>query len=271
MRTIYREKRYICGEYLDVYIFPAYRCPGSHTKRGKPTSEGQKKLNERHSQEQIVRLFHANFTEDDIELHLTYKIQPESADEAKRDIQNFIRRLRRLRKKLGLPDLKYICVTEQSGKGRYHHHITVNGGIDRDMLEKLWGFGYANSRRLQFSENGLEGLGKYITKAPIFSRRWNRSKNLIDPKPITRDGRISGHKAKELACDTTNNSEYENLYPGYCLAEAEAFYNDVNGGRYIFARFYRKDGRFMKPKRRRDQGQWDNMRKTPTLPVNYQE
>ena len=28
---------------------------------------------------------------------------------------------------------------------RYHHHITVNGGIDRDTLESMWEYGYANS------------------------------------------------------------------------------------------------------------------------------
>ena len=59
----------------------------------------------------------------------------------------------------GLPPLKYIVVTERGKKGgRIHHHITVNGGIDRDELESLWGLGYANSRRLQFTENGLAGL-----------------------------------------------------------------------------------------------------------------
>ena len=25
MKTVYREKRYYCGEYLDVYIYPTYR------------------------------------------------------------------------------------------------------------------------------------------------------------------------------------------------------------------------------------------------------
>ena len=44
--------------------------------------------------------------------------------------------------------------------------------------------------------------------------------------------------------------EYEKLYPGYFLAEAGAFHNDVNGGRYIVARFYRRDGKFIKPQRK---------------------
>ncbi len=58
-------------------------------------------------------------------------------------MRNYIRRIQRLRKKRGLPPLKYIAVTERGKKGgRYHHHITINGGIDRDELESLWGLGY---------------------------------------------------------------------------------------------------------------------------------
>lgn len=36
MRTVYREKRYYCGEYLDVYIYPTYRQGRSRGKRSKP-------------------------------------------------------------------------------------------------------------------------------------------------------------------------------------------------------------------------------------------
>ena len=72
--------------------------------------------------------------------------------------------------------------------GRYHHHITVNGGIDRDTLESMWEYGYANSRRLQFTEDGLAGLGNYIVKSPVGGKAWTASKNLVDPEPRTRDG-----------------------------------------------------------------------------------
>lgn len=255
MRTVYREKRYYCGEYLDVYIFPVYETGKGRSGRGKkrkPSSAAQKKLNQRHREEKLVRLLHANFTPDDLELHLTYEANPDGDEEAKRELANFLRRVRRYRQRHGLEPLKYIAVTERGKSGgRYHNHITLNGGIDRDVLESLWGLGYANSRRLQFTENGLAGLGHYITKTPIGSKAWNASKNLIDPEPKTRDGRISARQAEELLRDTTNNAEYEKLYPGYFLSDAGAFHNEVNGGYYVAARFYRKDGQFIKPKKRR--------------------
>lgn len=78
----------------------------------------------------------------------------------------------------------------------------------------------------------------------------NASKNLIDPAPKTRDG-VSPQTRRGARRDTTNNAEYEKLYPGYFLADAGAWHNDVNGGKYIVARFYRRDGVFIKPKRRK--------------------
>ena len=254
MRTAYREKRYYCGEYLDVYIFPVFetgRRASGRGKKRKPTSSAQKKLNQRHREQKLARLLHSNFTPDDLELNLSYTVQPESDEEAARLVRNYIRRIQRLRKKRGLPPLKYIAVTERGKKGgRYHHHITISGGIDRDELESLWGLGYANSRRLQFTENGLAGLAHYITKSPVGSKAWNASKNLVDPEPKTRDGHISARQARELARDTTDNREFEKLYPGYFLADAGAFHNDVNGGVYLAARYYRQDGQFIKPKKK---------------------
>lgn len=53
MKTVYREKRYYCGEYLDVYIYPTYRQGRSRGKRSKPTSAAQAKLNQRHREEKL--------------------------------------------------------------------------------------------------------------------------------------------------------------------------------------------------------------------------
>jgi len=252
MRTNIREKKYYCGEYLDVYIYPTYKTAKSRSKKGKPTSDCQKALNKKNSRDKIVRLLHANFTRKDIEIHLTYENPPDTPEQAKKDTQNYIRRLRRLRQKNGLPELKYICVTEKSGKGRYHHHITLSGGIDRDVLERLWGHGYANSKRLQFTNNGLEGLGKYITKEPIFYKRWHASRNIINPPAKKRDGRISQRTASLIAMETAESKiEIEKLYPGYLLAEAESFHNEINRGTYIFARLYKANGEYKNTKRRK--------------------
>ncbi len=262
MRTVYREKRYYCGEYLDAFIYPVFETwkhsSGKRQKR-KPSTEAQKKLNERHRKEKLARKLHANFTPEDLAIHLTYQVQPEDDKAALRDRSNFLRSVKRYAKKHGLGEVKYIGVTEKGKRGgRYHHHIfvSVEKGIDRDVLEKLWtkieGHGYANSRRLQFNEEGLEGLSKYVSKSPIGDQAWTASRNLVDPPPQTRDGRISGKQARALADDPKQCVKLEQLYPGYTLSKTETFHNDVNGGAYIVARFRRTDGKFIKPKKKRE-------------------
>lgn len=253
VRTVYREKKYTCGEYLDVYIYPVFETgpkKGRRAARRKPSTEAQKKLNQRHKQEELTRVLHANFTPDDQEIHLTYGgEQPGSDEEAARLLRNYINRVKRARKKLGLPPLKYVAVTERGKQGgRYHHHITVNGGIDRDTLENIWGLGYANAKRLQFTENGVAGLACYITKSPVESgkKAWSCSKNLIHPEPKIRDGRISGKRARELAEKIQDSTQFEALYPGYLCAKAETWHNDVNGGCYLAARLYKEDGKFIR-------------------------
>jgi len=257
MRTIYREKRYVCGEYMDAYIYPVFETGKSGGKRvkRKPSTDAQKKLNQRHREEKLTRLLHTNFTPEDMEIHLTYQAQPESDEEAQREVQNFIRCLRRYRKKHDLGELKYIVVTEKGTRfGRYHHHVTINGGIDRDTVEKLWtereGHGYANSRRLQFTEEGVEGLARYIVKNPLAGKKaWTASRNLIDPAPKTRDGHISGKQARELANKIKDNTQFEKLYPGYICSRAEAFHNDINGGCYLNVRLYKADGKFIRKRK----------------------
>ncbi len=264
MRTVYREKKYTCGEYLDVFIYPVFPAGKRGGKREirKPSTEAQKKLNQRHREEKVKRKLHANFTPEDLELHGTYAVQPESDEEALRDRANFLRSVKRYAKKNGLGEVKYIGVTERGKRGgRYHHHFTIHveKGIDRDVLERMWtkteGHGYANTKRLQFNKEGLVGLVKYMSKSPIGYRAWTASRNLVDPEPRTRDGRISGRKAQELAKSLESGekfTKFERLYPGYLLSGAEAFHNDVNGGYYLVARFYREDGKFIrtKPKQR---------------------
>ncbi len=260
MRIVYREKKYTCGEYLDVFIYPVFEAGkhsgGKRVKR-KPSTKAQEKLNQRHREEKLARLLHANFTPDGLEIHLTYKVQPGDDEEAKRHLQNFIRRLKRYIAKHGLGELKYIAVTERGKQGgRYHHHVTieVEKGIDRDELEQLWtdteGHGYANSRRLQFNEEGLEGLARYVVKSPAGKKAWTASRNLVDPEPKTRDGRISGRKARELADHVQDSTRFDRLYPGYLCSKAETWHNDVNGGCYLAVRLYREDGKFIRPKQK---------------------
>lgn len=242
-RYFIRQTVYVCGDYMDADIYPVFQAPGKRRKKCRPTSEIQAKLNQKNAERKVTRLVHLNFTKKDIALHLTYNTAPESAGEAQRDLWNFIRRVKRLRKKLELPELKYISCTEFGKKsGRVHHHMILSGGIDRDTLEELWGHGYANSKRLQFHEDGVTGLAHYIVKEKGFYKRWNQSKNLRKPEPIVKDSGISMDQVEEMADAIEKKQAYEYfeaVWPAYQLTEAVYTKNGVNRGSYVHIEMHR--------------------------------
>lgn len=249
MRCRYREKIYECGDYIEVNLYPVYKQAHSRRKKSKPTREVQKKLNEIYAENKLIRLCNANFTGQDLKVELTYdsKHHPADDEEAAASLRNFLRRLKRYREKQGLPELKYIAVTEQGKlRGRYHHHLIISGGVPVPVLDSLWKRGIVTSAPLHFNENGLADLARYMLKRSVASgKRWNSSKNLIHPKARQRDGRLSQAKVNELARDTENAREFEKHYPDYYFSEARAIMSDITGGTYIYARFYKKEAEFL--------------------------
>lgn len=233
-----RERAYVCGDYMDGDIYPVFQRPGERRKRSKPTSAIQARLNQKNAEKKLTRLVHANFTERDLALHLTLAPGREPKDEkdAKRILANYIRRLKRLYRKLGL-ELKYITRIEYGGRGgRVHYHLIISGGVDRDELEKLWGLGYANSKRLQFGEDGVAGLARYMVKDRTSYRRWNQSRNLVIPEPVERDGEIGMEELEGLTEDIeggTAHDWFEKRYPGFVLVEASWTRNNINRGAYV--------------------------------------
>lgn len=244
MRCLYREKRFACGEYLEVDIFPVFKKPGARRKRAKPTTAVQERLNQRNAERKLIRLLNANFTEDDIRFDLTYSNdnRPESPEAAQREVQNFLRRVKRHRKKLELSDLKYVYVTEIGERdGRLHHHIVMSGGMSINLLAKLWGKGYTTAKPLQFDEFGIVGIAVYLVKNPILNKRWCASRNLTQPKESQCDGRLSQREVQDIATwPNEAPKRIEKYYEGYALKDMHPYYNDVNGGWYLCIRMKRR-------------------------------
>ena len=261
-RTFIRERVHVCGEYMDAEIYPVFQAPGKRRKKCRPTKEVQAKINQRNAERRLVRLVHANFTEEDLALALSYDRAHMPADEiaAKKIMQRFLRQLRQEYRKLGL-ELKYIW-TSETGKttGRIHHHLILSGGMDRDRLEELWGRGWANSKRLQFGDDGVTGLARYMVKTQLDYRRYSCSRNLVRPEPVELDGRMDRAEQQRLAEmveDGTIYQEMEKIYPDYACIEAEAVRNEINHGVYIRIFMRRKtpemiEGRKRARKRKRE-------------------
>lgn len=232
MRCKYREKKIFCGEICEVEIYPVFEQPRCRKNKYRPSREAQKKLNEKNKKKKLRRMLNANFCEKDIEIHLTYRDgdQPEDYEMAIKNARNYIRRVRRLYKAEKI-EMKYIIVTEQGKNKRWHHHITISGGIDRDTLEGMWGKGRANSRRLQPDENGFAALANYIAKESTGKRGWIGSKNLKKPKETKNDNKISKRTAGKIA--KMSREEIERLYKGFEFVKIDEADNEINGGIYV--------------------------------------
>lgn len=255
--TFYRTREYFGhpdNGIAEIDLFPVFQPFSPSTgkkarrKKCKPSSEVQVLLNQHNAERRLIRLIHANFTEADLTIHLTYRYGwlPDCDNRAKKDIQNYLKRLKRRYAKFG-HELKYICVTEKGSRsGRYHHHLIVNGidKVGRDILEEMWSFGRANSRRLQFGEDGVAGLAVYILKqAEVWGKRWCASRNLVDPQERVDDYKMTKRDAAACAGSFGGAAAVvEKLYPGWELVSLpREMENEVNGGYYVTLRLRRKD------------------------------
>lgn len=213
MRTFIREKKIFCGkEYLEVDLYPytktqAETAKGKRSKLRKVSPSKQTNLNDANAKRRFIQVGNTNFGADDLHVTLTYSKEqlPATIEDAHKEAEKYLRRIKYARAQRGLPSLKYMLVTEyktaKCGETpvRIHHHIIMNGGLSRDEVENLWRkrrragqkqgdkIGYANADRLQPQGNGIAALCTYITKRKTGKKRWSSSQNLNAPDIITKD------------------------------------------------------------------------------------
>lgn len=249
----YRRRTTVSGQRIDAEVFPVFsrqmRGALRRARTGNGTPDAQKKANRDRSILRAVQIVEANFTEKDIALALTYAGEAPDEDRLDKDLRNFFDRVKRKRRKMGLPELKYwasiggneMPAPGYSGK-RPHVHVFMNGGIDRDELEQMWGKGYANVDRLQPGTDGLAAIATYFAKQiqdrkeKKGERRWRASKNLVKPIRRARDAKMPNARVKRIAYDFKNKAKeiMEKLYPGYVMTEDPVVkYSDYVPGVYI--------------------------------------
>ena len=265
------------GESLEVEAFPVIRVDAGAKREAaaRKSSRWQEELNLRNVRKRVRRLAENNFTEQDMMWTGTYTYPrydiafanpeeiikemrengcPEDDRDVRRDFKNFLRKIKRRVKQLGgdPAEVKYIYVIESTKEARegdraclpahYHIHAILHApGLGRDDLDELWGKGYSNSRRLDFSINGLEGLCKYLTKQRNCVRRWACSRNLKEPEIKKSHRKISRQRTARIAADVQHRGReiLEKIYPGYRVEEVTVKYSDFVAGAYIYGRLRR--------------------------------
>jgi len=244
------------GSMLEIMVYPVWKTSKAKAEAAapKPSRQEQVNLNHANAQKRAVRLMNTNFTHKDVWATFTYDDEhlPQDDKEAQRNIQNYIRRLRAYIQKNGLPELKYMYVTEcraEDGEmGRVHHHIVMNFR-DRDMAEAIWDKGgRKHTRRLQPDDYGLEGLARYITKEKAdtpsrkHSKKFATSQNLDKPAMAKQENLI--RKRKAAAIDLDRNSAQgifeeiakKTLKQGYTFLDMEVKHSRYVSGVYLHVR-----------------------------------
>lgn len=168
------------GNVLEIMQFNY--CQTESKERNKKVSSSDKKQimrNLRASRRNCARLINENFAGDGIWVGLDYNEGrlPKDYDAAIHELVKFLRRLRARRKRLGLPELKYIAITESLGT-RVHHHVVVNR-IGYEELKKLWTLGRVSYSEMDAYADYIS-IANYITKEKRgkYKKKWMQSKNL---------------------------------------------------------------------------------------------
>lgn len=274
------------AKYIEVDIGPEYDTTALRNCREPKKNVSvpkQKALNDKRAIRYLFQLIKTNFTSNDYRLDLTYKNKflPKTEEEANKNIRNYLARVDRSRAKEGLGKAKYIVITEYGKKHRrIHHHVLIEGGLDRDLMEQLWcdrkrkdtdkreSLGYVNCDRLQFNDDGIQGLMIYISKDLINDevaagqmtlddlyktnntkgkRRWMQSKGLIKPWcSIPQRHRYTKRKLEKLVKIPSTSMEirnfFEHKYPGYKLDSCEYEFNDFTAEWSIYLKMHLKSG-----------------------------
>lgn len=247
-----REKAVKSAEkYKDVNIYQLTTEQDTFSRkrtRKKLSTPKQVKQDWKYAQQYATQLVNANFGEGDYVVDLTYDKEPEDRERAEKDVVNYIARLERLYKRNGIK-LKAFWVTggghpkkNEDGVTRFHHHLIISGGIDRDIVEAVWNLKNHNrvkSSRVKIRNNefGLEPRVIYMVKPAHCSpkpnaKRWHTCGMSRKPIEFRNDNRYDEadfYKLVKLIDEEMAKSYIERQYKGWELLDAKKNISDVTG------------------------------------------
>jgi len=246
--TNYRMKTIRAGNQIEVEGFPIWSTepalPGEAISR--KSAEAIARANAENARKHFGRKMDANFTDADYRIDLTYADdQLPGADQAWKDVRNYLRRVKYACRKNGLPQPRYMGVSEGRREGsrqkRVHHHIVISCGLSRDELEAIWGKGRARTDRLQADRYGYTALARYLMKEPEGAKRYFCSRNLKEPVITVSDTKLSIRKAERLARDVEDAAPaiFGRMFKDCEFLDCVVKRSDFVPGVYLYARLRR--------------------------------
>lgn len=214
-----KEKITKAGKLLDIDFYPCFDNGRKIPTKSQGSTEAQKKYNDNKATKESVYIVNENFDEYDYIAHYTYnpELAPQSEDEARKDWNNALKRIIRMRKRElkkviaaldALPDVealaeqkknlelkrdklsapfKYMYVLEKvtyqrgpfKGRDNWHFHIFMTGGLERSQVEAIWKKGIrSNVDQFQPDRFGPEAMAIYMSKDPKGTKRFVCSRNM---------------------------------------------------------------------------------------------
>ncbi len=182
----------VAGKTFEVCKYYSYRFHVKGEKRsGKeiPTSEAQKRVNQRKAAKDLRRLMNANFEDGDLLVRLDFfrENAPPGSRQMQAMIKKAIRKMRTEFRKIG-KDLRYIYVKEIGRRGGRHIHMMMSK-CDTDLLMRCWPYGGIHVDPL-ISNGQYRKIAEYFikyavkteeTEGELIGKRWYASRNLIRP------------------------------------------------------------------------------------------
>ena len=244
----YRTRTTKAGTRLEAEIYPVFGKRKADRLREEKKNRTPEKVFEQNmirAKRRLVLMIENNFDYwNDVHVTLTYAERDVSYERCRKDARNYLERVKRLREKRGLPELKWVMAIGHDENQQIHAHVVMTGGIERKKLEQIWGKGFANTYALQTYGKGLQGIANYLYKQNDTEKRkgrrdnmksWSGSRNLKKPKERVSDNKFRKAQIKNIAFDFENEAKEitERTYPGYTLEGCRVYFSDIVDGVYI--------------------------------------
>jgi len=165
-----------CGNinFCKEYFAPHYQKKFSRADKKKETSIKQGVINTIQAMQRLAWKIANNFSRKagDLWVNIDYKAFV-TREQAMNAVTNYIRSLKYYAAKHGLPEIKYVIITECQG-GKWHHHIPLSK-MPMEVVIGKWKHGRCTVG-LMDEEFTYETLAKYVTAEEKPSRKKNPSK-----------------------------------------------------------------------------------------------
>ncbi|MDR2833259.1 MAG: hypothetical protein LBV67_06060 [Streptococcaceae bacterium] len=263
MRSFVREKRVTISDFQEVNLFNRNDFQDMAVKEPRKKQKVTQPKNQTFNDKKSANYFYLlaqQFKQGDFHITLTYNalFLPETPELAKKELDNFFRRLKSRLQKKNVP-LKFLAVTEYKldDEGNYtqriHHHVLIkreatnkakdNGVTLEDILacwmkgtrwkKKSMGIVETDIIQVLDETQGIEDLVKYLTKGNRHKkgqRIWTASRNLERPmEHPKRDRKFSMRKLAQMCLSNSLKEDLAKEYIEWDIFHCKAFYSEYDG------------------------------------------